>query len=118
MATFSTMYNYIDKYIQKNSSKEFEKNYNKTIRAFLYMNLSNRRDADEGLYEYASELFKNNKEFHNLAVGCMWNMKRVYGDQQEKDFFENIYKEMTQNKSANLDSDYAQIFRKSDDMEL
>ena len=108
MAKFSTMYNYVDKFISKNSTDGFRDTYNNRIRAFLYMNISNKRDADEGLYEEAQELFESNQEFKDLVISCLGNMKRVYAnDDDNKCDFDGIYKFITKNPNSNLDRDSA-----------
>lgn len=123
MASNSTMYNYIDKYISKHTDEEFRRSYNNRIRAFLYMNISDKRDADEGIYEDAQNLFKENKEFRDLVIGCLANMKRVYANEiDNKRDFDGIYKTLCglakqsdskfREVSGNLDRDYDNLSSK------
>jgi hypothetical protein len=110
MAKIGTMYNYIDKYIKEFSTEKTKDVYNQ-LRVFLYMGVSHKQNKSLELYKNGQELFAENvknNEFRELVIGCLGNMKRVYGNSEEYNFDE-IYKDITGNKSSNLDFDFARI---------
>ena len=108
MAKFSTMYNYINRYISENCTQSFKEDNFFKLKAFLFMNVGNERNADAEIYAWGEELFKTNEEFKALTIGCLGNMKRVYGNNENCNFDET-YKALTHNKKANLDVDFANL---------
>ena len=83
------------------------------------MNVSNRRNADEGVYGWGEDLFfefkkdgqRNRKfdpEFKDLTIGCLGCMKAHYGNTETCNFDET-YKTLTHNPNANLDKDFAKL---------
>ena len=107
MASAKTMYNYVDKYIKEFSTSETKGVFNQ-MQVFLYMALTHDQNESVELYRKAMSMFKTNKEFKEIVIGCLGNMKEVYGNSEEFNFDE-IYKDCTGDKNSSLDEDYSKL---------
>ena len=105
------------KYIKEHMSDEFIE-INK-VKTFLFMNVSNEREADIDAYELAEASFfefekngrKNSdfsKEYRDLVIGCLGCMKEHFGN-NELCNFDETYKVLTHNPNASLDKDFAKL---------
>ncbi|HAJ77483.1 MAG TPA: hypothetical protein DCO89_00240 [Clostridiales bacterium] len=111
MAKVSQIYNYVSRYLAEHASKEFKINYLNRCTAFLYMNISEQRDADKDIYATAEDLYQSNEEFQMLVTGCLANLKRVYGNSEIINFDETYktLKTLMGLPATKLDDDYKKL---------
>ena len=119
MVRLATLYEYVNRYLKQKSTEEFRANHYRKIKAFIYMNICNKRDAEPTIYNICEDFFfeyekngiKNDEfipEFRDLVIGCLGSMKAHFGNTEVCNF-DQTYKDLMHNQNASLDKEYAKL---------